>query len=213
MEKHKRSYVPHRTRPKVYNGPVHTTVHLIDGLPCLRSEPEHACIVKAIGAAQQRFGCQIVDFSVLSNHLHLILEAPDAERLSQAMKGLLVRIARGLNKLWMRKGSIFRERFHCVVMKTVAQIRRTVTYVLQNARKHGIWLPRDTPDPYSSAPWYTRWLGRDQPFRTEGCPVAKPRTLAMDTAFYGFTIDLNAVPGKYHDYSDNPGVEELLQLE
>ena len=129
------------------------------------------------------------------------------------MKGLLVRIARGLNKLWKRKGSIFRERFHCVVMKTVAQIRRTVTYVLQNARKHGICLPRDTPDPYSSAPWYTRWLGRDQPFRTEGCPVAKPRTLAMDTAFYGFTIDLNEVPGKYHDYSDNPGVEELLQLE
>ena len=127
MEKKKRSYVPHRPRPKVYNEPVHITVHLFDGLPCLRSEREHACIVAAIGAAQQRFGCQIVDFSVLSNHLHLILEAPDAERLSQAMKGLLVRIARGLNKLWKRKGSIFRERFHCVVMKTVAQIRRTVT--------------------------------------------------------------------------------------
>ena len=180
MDKKKRSYVPHRTRPKVYNGPVHTTVHLIDGLPCLRSEPEHACIVKAIGAAQQRFGCQIVDFSVLSNHLHLILEAPDAERLSQAMKSLLVRIARGLNKLWKRKGSIFRERFHCVVMKTVAQIRRTVTYVLQNARKHGMQL---WPiDPCSSGSWFDGWE-RPPPPQRRANPGVPPRTWLLSTGW------------------------------
>jgi hypothetical protein len=98
-------------------------------------------------------------------------------------------------------------------MKTVAQIRRTVTYVLQNARKHGICLPRDTPDPYSSAPGTRAGSAATSPSAPRAAPVAKPRTLAMDTAFYGFTIDLNEVPGKYHDYSDNPGVEELLQLE
>jgi hypothetical protein len=127
------------------------------------------------------------------------------------MKGLLVRIARALNKLWRRQGKIFRERFHCVVLKTVMQIRRAVKYVLLNARKHGIALPRDTPDPYSSGPWYTRWEGRSEPFRTEGCPVVKPRTLAMDSAFYGFTFDLNEVPGRRENWqSDSHSVEELF---
>lgn len=40
--------------------------------------------------------------SILSNHLHLIVEAKGRGALSRGMKGLQVRIARALNKPWNR---------------------------------------------------------------------------------------------------------------
>jgi REP element-mobilizing transposase RayT len=206
----KRSYVPHRRRPRVFHDALHVTVHAIDGLPNLRGEQAHARIVEAIRKAQERFGCRVIEYSVLSNHLHLIVEAQDESKLAQAMKGLLVRIVRALNSLWKRKGSIFRERYHARVVRTMNEIRRAMRYVLLNARKHGIGIPKDRPDPCSSAPWFQRWRGREwSPFRSDASPVARPRTLNMDTALYGLTLDLNEVPGKVAGWTMECSWEEL----
>jgi REP element-mobilizing transposase RayT len=84
----------HKARPKLRNEAVQVTVHLEEPLPSLRQERESACILRAIRASQNRFGCRIVAHSALSNHLHLVAEAENEEKLSQAMKGLQVRIAR-----------------------------------------------------------------------------------------------------------------------
>ena len=185
------------SRPRVRNEPLHVNVHLMDGLPELRNPREYACICQALRAAQERFGCRVVAKSVLSNHVHLVVEAPDEEKLSQFMKGLMVRIARGLNKLWQRKGPVFRERFHAVVLKTVKQIRNAVRYVLQNARNHGIRLAPDSPDPYSSGPWYRFWRERmNQPFRIDDCPVAEPRTPLILRACTVVPIGLNELPAR-----------------
>ena len=192
-----RSRVPHRRRPEVRNDALHVTVHLIEGLPNLRSPAEHARIVEAIRESQERFGCRIAEFSVLSNHLHLILEAGSGAGLAQAMKGLLVRIARRLNPLWKRKGSMFRERFHARVLRGWREVKNAVRYVLLNARKHGIRIPKGQPDPCSSGPWYERWFERGgKPFRSEGKPVVRGRTMYLEGG-YPLWLDINAVPGSW----------------
>jgi len=187
----------HRARQKVRNEPVQVTVHLEEGLPRLRYERENACVFRAIRACQERFGCRVVACSTLSNHLHLIMEAEDEEKLSQAMKGLQVRIARALNKLWKRKGPVFLDRFHSRVLKTLGEIRNAVRYVLQNARKHCIRIEKDSPDPYSSGPWYKFWRERmHQPFRVDDCPVAEPRTAQLIKACTHVPIGLNELPAQ-----------------
>jgi REP element-mobilizing transposase RayT len=192
-----RSRVPHRRRPAVRNEPLHVTVHLIEGLANLRHAPEHERIVAAIRKCQERFGCRVVEFSVLSNHIHLIVEAESAPGLARAMKGLLVRIARALNRLWGRRGSIFRERFHARVLKGWREVKNAVRYVLNNARKHGIRIPKDTPDPCSSGPWYDRWFERGgKPFRSEGSPVVRGRTMYLEGC-YPLWLDINEVPGSW----------------
>jgi REP element-mobilizing transposase RayT len=153
------SRVPHRRRPSVCNDPLHVTLHLIDRLPNLRNPREHRLIVGAIRKCQERFGCRVFGYCVLFNHLHLLVEAVSESKLAQAMKGLEVRIARGLNKLWERKGSIFRDRFHCRVLKTLTDIHRAVRYVIQNGRKHGGRCPRTSPIPAPRAPGTS--TGRD----------------------------------------------------
>ena len=190
-----RSHVPNRRRPKVKDDALHVTMHLIDGLPNLREPRAYRRIAGAIGQCQERFGCRVVEYSVLSNHLHLIVEAENEAKLAQAMKGLKVRIAKALNGLWGRAGSIFRERFFARVLTGLQEIRRALRYVLLNARKHGIPIPTDTPDPCSSGPWYPFWLRPWKPW-TGWSPVVRGRNLYLAGGLL-IRLDQNEVPGSW----------------
>jgi REP element-mobilizing transposase RayT len=129
----------------------------------LRHEKEAECIRRALtganrtAAPEARGGApfQVVHHSIQSNHLHLIVEAADRSALTSGMRGLLVRIARGLNRLWGRCGAVFADRFHERELCTLREVHNALVYVLQNLRKHGISLAG--PDPLSSGPEFDGW--------------------------------------------------------
>jgi hypothetical protein len=68
-----------------------------------------------------------------------------------------------------------------------------LVYVLNNARKHRVRLPRGVPDPYSSGPWFPYWRdhpgGRRPEPPAEPSPVAEIRDLVMATWGIGIAID------------------------
>ena len=74
------------------------------------------------------------------------------------MQGLCVRIARALNRLWSRRGTVFGDRYHGRILKTPREVRSTLRYVLRNHANHGIQLRG--PDPFSTGPWFDGWMGR-----------------------------------------------------
>jgi REP element-mobilizing transposase RayT len=72
-------------------------VRLREGLPTLRRKETRDAVARAFAAGRDRFGFRLTQFSLQSNHLHLIAEACDRQALSLGMQGLLVRVARALN--------------------------------------------------------------------------------------------------------------------
>ncbi|MFP6665142.1 MAG: hypothetical protein VCC00_13120, partial [Deltaproteobacteria bacterium] len=106
--------------------------------------------------------------SVQSNHMHLLVEAENADCLSRGMQGLSVRLARGLNRVFGRRGRLFPDRFHHRVLKTPREMRNALAYVLLNARKHGERAVRRWLDPHSTAAFFDGWIG----------PVNRPHTAA-----------------------------------
>ena len=71
------------------------------------------------------------------------------------MNGLGMRLARQLNKLWGRKGRLFRDRYFKRELENPTAVRRALLCVLQNHRRHGSrWIG---PDPCSSAPLFRGW--------------------------------------------------------
>jgi len=112
-------------------------------------------VLRALGAGRERFGFRLTQFSLQSNHVHLIVEADDGRALSRGMKGIAVRVARTVNRLWKRRGSVFSDRFHARALRTPREVRSVLLYVLQNARHHGQRLLG--VDPYSSGPWFDGW--------------------------------------------------------
>jgi REP element-mobilizing transposase RayT len=125
------------------------------GLPNLRRDAARVAVERSFRAAGERFGLRLAQYSLQTNHIHLIAEAVDRRSLSRGMQGLLVRVARALNRLWTRRGSVFSDRFHARQLRTPREVRAALVYVLHNARHHGLRVLGI--DPFSSAPWFDGW--------------------------------------------------------
>jgi hypothetical protein len=142
---------------------VHVTVCVREGLPSLRGAVLAPIVLKCLEAGNEREGFRLVHFSLQSSHMHLICEAEGAAALGAAIKGLNVRIARAVNKRLGLKGKVIADRYHLEVLRSPAQVRNAVGYVLRNGEKHGAHVgvrhgdPRPCPDPLSSAAWYGYW--------------------------------------------------------
>lgn len=180
-KKDKDSGVSHMAREAITrHQPVHVTTHLVDGLADLRDWDCLQVIWTAFKASRERAGSRedalfrLTDYSVQGNHLHLIVEASDADALGRGLNGMFVRIARGLNKAWGRRGKVFRERYHARVLRTPRQVYHAIRYVLHNAKRHGRRLLPGRPDPFSSGVWFEGWADyvHDGWFAAEG-PIAR----------------------------------------
>ena len=176
-----RNVAIHDTRPPSPDRlPVHVTLSLLPGLPSLRSAGLRQPLERCLSAAAHRFGCRLIHYSIQVNHLHVIAEASDVRSLSRAVKGLCVRIARRLNRLWRRKGQVFRDRFHLHVLRTPREVRHALAYCLTNVRKHGRVMPG--LDPYSSGRWFDGW--KEVPRTADAYTVlARPQTWLLKTGW------------------------------
>ncbi len=150
------SGVSHHAREAIDGRTVHVTVKLREGLPKLRNKRAYRTLREAFVAGCNRFGFRLCHYTVQNNHLHLIVEGDDRRAVSRGLQGLLIRIAKGLNRLWGRRGRVFRDRYHDRVLKNAKEIRRVLAYVLNNARRHRVKLPWPV-DLFSSAPWFNGW--------------------------------------------------------
>jgi len=133
-------HVTLRARPQVWN---------------LRAKRCFTRLRRCFRAGCDQFGFALNEFSVQGNHLHLICEADDSRALSRGMQGLGIRMAKALNRVMERAGTVFAHRYHARVLRTLSEIRRALAYVLGNAAKHareqGRPLPAGWIDDRSSA--------------------------------------------------------------
>jgi len=167
--------VPHLQRPALRaRFPVHVTVRMLPHVWNLRSRRGFAVIRKAIYAAAQRFAMRLCEFSVQGNHIHLVAEAADRMALGRGMKGLGVRLARGLNSMMNdRSGQVLADRYHAHILRTPTEVKHAVNYVRHNFRKHalerGETLSAAFVDPYSSGS------------REHGITLPRPHTWPLKT--------------------------------
>ena len=112
----------------------------------------------AFARGKERFGCRLVHYAILNDHVHLVVEAPDRAALRRAVQGMVIRLARALNRLWRREGKVFADRYHDRILKTPREVRNVLVYVFGNARHHAaegrmVTVPQAI-DTYTSAPWF-----------------------------------------------------------
>ena len=133
-----RQRVSHKRRPEhAPRFPLHVVLRARPDAPGLRRRKVFGEVRAALEAGAARAGFRLVHFSVQGNHLHLVVEAPDKVALSRGMQGLAVRIARAANRAAGRTGRVFADHYFARELKTPAEVRRAVRYVLDNRILHG----------------------------------------------------------------------------
>src|SRR5262249_20645875 len=82
------------------------------------------------------FEARVVELSLQGNHVHLLVEAEDQVSLAKAMKGLAVRLARGLNHMMGKRGRVMADRYHSRPPRTPREVKHARHYILHNHRHH-----------------------------------------------------------------------------
>jgi hypothetical protein len=161
------------------------TFRVLEHVWNLRSERAFRVIDGALRGAQRRPGFRVVHYTVQGNHLHLIVEADGARTFALRVRGLAVRLARGLNAMMGRSGPVLADRYDAHVLRTPAEVRNAVRYVLGNFESHAVrrgerrsttgWV-----DPFSSEA--RRAARREQLELFELVATARPRTWLLRRA-------------------------------
>jgi len=149
--------VPHAARPSHrHRHPVHVTVRVAPGMPSLRDRRVFPTVRRVLQKAARQFRqmFRIVEYSVQSNHVHLVVEAADQRELSRGMQGFGIRLAKNLNLRLERRGRVLSDRYHARTLRTPTQTLNALRYVRQNTHLHrwreglrASW----NPDPCSTA--------------------------------------------------------------
>jgi REP-associated tyrosine transposase len=198
-----RPRVVHRTRPKIdRNHPVHVTIRIRAGVPQLRRRTPMRTIVGVLIAARGRFDLRVIQFAVLGDHLHLLVEVENRECLTRGMRGLGTRLAIHLNRAFDRAGSLFDDRYHARALKSPLEARRGLCYVLNNFRKHerraGRTIAARWIDPCSSGVLFDGWRDRNVELVRERPDLGTlpPRTWLLTEGWrkHGL-IDVAEIPG------------------
>jgi putative transposase len=175
--KKRKGTVSHLTRPAFPTRfPQHVTLRLGADAPSIAREWLMKRVIRPCIALCEKPLFRVVEFNVLSNHVHLICEAGDAMTLARGVQGVAIRFARRLNTALKRKGKLFGPRYHAVTLRSPAQVRNTLRYVLLNRKHHAAtqrcfagWI-----DPFSSGVWFRGW---DAPIRMN---VATTELVGLD---------------------------------
>jgi len=195
---------PHRRRAAFpARFPCHLTLRVRRDLPSLRSRRLVTELRRRLRAASERRRFRLIHYSIQADHLHLIVEAANAQDLGRGMKSIGARVARAVNRVFARRGPVLADRYHRRVLRTPREVRRALAYVLLNVRKHwrqrfGV-APPVRLDEASSGRWFDGWRGAPagNPHARAGPrEVAGPRTwlLAAGWRRHGL-IDPAEVPG------------------
>jgi REP element-mobilizing transposase RayT len=157
----------HEARPefKPYHA-LHVVMRVVPAVGSLRRRRMYKAMRDATICAALREWFRIVHISLQRNHVHLIVEAEDKAALARGMQGFQISAARNVNAalgdgVRRRRGKVFADRYHVVVITTPTQARHLLRYVLCNWRHHGedqrglatTWLV----DPFSSGISFPDW--------------------------------------------------------
>ncbi|MBK9071158.1 MAG: transposase [Myxococcales bacterium] len=138
-------------------------------MPSLRRADLFAALRHSIAATNQsecpRLGdrtFRIVEFSVQTNHVHLVIEAEDKRTLRAGITSLVTRGARAINKaLGRRRWRVWGTRAFARALTVPRDVRNTLVYVLMNRANHVVKGHGPSPrasvvsiDQCSSAPYF-----------------------------------------------------------
>jgi REP element-mobilizing transposase RayT len=172
-----RGNVPHLRRPEHNKRhPVHVTLRAVRRLPSLRKQVVCDEIRRAFPKTARSW-FRVVHFSVQADHVHLLVEADDKVALARGLAGLSIRFARNVNRVLVRRGRLFSDRYHARSLRTPREVRHGLVYVLMNWKKH-IANARGF-DACSSAWWFDGWkvppASGPPDFQAAGAPVEAPQ--------------------------------------
>jgi putative transposase len=184
---------------------LHVVLRVAPGVGNLRRREMYRAIRAASIAAAVRGRIRIIHISIQGTHIHLLVEAEDKRALARGMQGFEISAARHIKTALGedRRGRVFCDRYHLVVITSPSQARNGLSYVLNNWRKHAEDGSGTLVDPFSTGVLFAGWKELEQtgmwqiPAGYEPLVVAPPRSWLLTRGWkLAGSISARDVPSK-----------------
>lgn len=137
---------PHTPRPPISrHKPQLVTVKFADDTWNLRSQRCFAPIRETLRVLTERKGFRVVHFSVQRRELLLLIEATDRRAMSNGMRALLIRVARGLNQVMGSRGRRVDDRYQELILRTPTEVHDALRKVLGDGDAYSSLAPSVEP--------------------------------------------------------------------
>ncbi len=147
-----------RPRLHVPGGVYHVMLRGNGGQDIFFAKADRRRFLELLAEGVARFGHWVHGFCLMTNHLHLVVQAGEAP-LSRAMQNLAFRYTRFLNARRRRIGHLFQGRYKALLVEAEPYLLELVRYVHLNPLRAG--LVKDPADwPWSG---HRAYLGREAP--------------------------------------------------
>ena len=102
-----------------------------------RDDEDREQFLRFLADAVTRFGWILTEYTLMTNHFHLVLETPTST-LSRGMQWLNGTYAAWFNRKYGRSGHLFGGRFHAFIVEKEASYLELLRYVALNAVRAGL---------------------------------------------------------------------------
>jgi REP element-mobilizing transposase RayT len=94
--------------------------------------------IKWLFEAKKRFGLRILDYTVTSNHIHLLVHDREENVIPKSIQLIAGRTGREYNIRKDRKGAFWEDRYHATAVKTDDHLIRCLAYIDLNMVRAGV---------------------------------------------------------------------------
>ncbi len=126
-----------KTRLHVPGGVYHVILRGNGGRDIFFEPADRHFFYDLLDAGTERFGYRVHGFCLMTNHLHLVLQAGEAP-LARPMQNLAFRYARRINRRRHRLGHLFQGRYKALLVDADAYLLTLVRYVHLNPVRAGL---------------------------------------------------------------------------
>jgi putative transposase len=124
-------------------------------------------MLEYIQKAHEKFDFELINFSIMGNHVHLLIKPGEGEDISRIMQWLLGCFAQEFNRRNGRSGHFWGERFWSRIVTSDEDLENAFEYVSENPVKAGL---ADKPESYEyGAVWHYK-----EGERLNAPPIFKP---------------------------------------
>ena len=113
----------------------HVSFRVNRGEMIFEEEASKELLLDIVTRAKRKYDFELKDFSIMDNHVHLIVKPDPKSSLSRIMQWILSVFARTWNKLHHTNGHLWGERFFSRIIEGIVDLIRTFMYIDNNPVK------------------------------------------------------------------------------
>lgn len=119
------------------NARYHVFARAVEGELLFRDDADRERALLLLAGAVRRYRLAVLGYSLVGNHLHLVVRTPGAN-ISRALQWFLGCYAQGFNRRHGRRGHLFGDRFACRLTETLEHLLEALRYVAWNRTRAGL---------------------------------------------------------------------------